>query len=130
MTPSNPAMAAATEAFDSSLSASDTEKMKNSYRERRDLLVSKMTALGFEMATPSGAFYIFAKIPENLNQDDVAFAYDLVDQEKLAVVPGSGFGPGGEGYIRLSYAASMAMLTDAMARLSSYCANNSATRIG
>jgi len=130
MTPSNPAMAAATEAFDSSLSASDTEKMKNAYRERRDLLVSKMTALGFEMATPSGAFYIFAKIPENLNQDDVAFAYDLVDQEKLAVVPGSGFGPGGEGYIRLSYAASMAMLTDAMARLSSYCENNSATRIG
>ncbi|MGO2916918.1 MAG: aminotransferase class I/II-fold pyridoxal phosphate-dependent enzyme, partial [Leuconostoc falkenbergense] len=114
MTPSNPAMAAATEAFDSSLSESDTETMKKAYRDRRDFLVSKMKALGFEMATPNGAFYIFAKIPETLNQDDVAFAYDLVDQEKLAVVPGSGFGPGGEGYVRLSYAASMAMLTDAM----------------
>lgn len=129
MTPSNPAMAAATEAFDSSLSESDTETMKKAYRGRRDFLVSKMKALGFEMATPNGAFYIFAKIPETLNQDDVAFAYDLVDQEKLAVVPGSGFGPGGEGYVRLSYAASMAMLTDAMDRLSSYCANNSAIKI-
>ncbi|MDI6666900.1 aminotransferase class I/II-fold pyridoxal phosphate-dependent enzyme [Leuconostoc falkenbergense] len=129
MTPSNPAMAAATEAFDSSLSESDTEIMKKAYRDRRDFLVSKMKALGFEMATPNGAFYIFAKIPETLNQDDVAFAYDLVDQEKLAVVPGSGFGPGGEGYVRLSYAASMAMLTDAMDRLSSYCANNSAIKI-
>ncbi|MFZ2381277.1 aminotransferase class I/II-fold pyridoxal phosphate-dependent enzyme [Leuconostoc falkenbergense] len=129
MTPSNPAMAAATEAFDSSLSESDTETMKKAYRDRRDFLVSKMKALGFEMATPNGAFYIFAKIPETLNQDDVAFAYDLVDQEKLAVVPGSGFGPGGEGYVRLSYAASMAMLTDAMDRLSSYCANNSAIKI-
>lgn len=129
MTPSNPAMAAATEAFDSSLSESDTETMKKAYRDRRDFLVSKMKALGFEMATPNGAFYIFAKIPETLNQDDVAFAYDLVDQEKLAVVPGSGFGPGGEGYVRLSYAASMAMLTDSMDRLSSYCANNSAIKI-
>ncbi|MFZ2967042.1 MAG: aminotransferase class I/II-fold pyridoxal phosphate-dependent enzyme, partial [Leuconostoc falkenbergense] len=129
MTPSNPAMAAATEAFDSSLSESDTETMKKAYRDRRDFLVSKMKALGFEMATPNGAFYIFAKIPETLNQDDVAFAYDLVDQEKLAVVPGSGFGPGGEGYVRLSYAASMAMLTDAMDRLSSYCANNNAIKI-
>lgn len=121
MTPSNPAMAAATEAFKSAESKDDTLWMKEQYKKRRDYLVKKMTKLGFEMATPSGAFYMFAKIPVDLNQNDVEFAYDLVDRQQLAVVPGSGFGPGGAGYVRISYAASLDMLETAMNRLESYC---------
>ncbi|AET30653.1 aromatic amino acid aminotransferase [Leuconostoc mesenteroides subsp. mesenteroides J18] len=121
MTPSNPAMAAATEAFKSAESKDDTLWMKEQYKKRRDYLVEKMTKLGFEMATPSGAFYMFAKIPVDLNQNDVEFAYDLVDRQQLAVVPGSGFGPGGAGYVRISYAASLDMLETAMNRLESYC---------
>ncbi|WP_349515769.1 aminotransferase class I/II-fold pyridoxal phosphate-dependent enzyme [Leuconostoc suionicum] len=121
MTPSNPAMAAATEAFKSAESKDDTLWMKEQYKKRRDYLVEKMTKLGFEMATPSGAFYMFAKIPADLNQNDVEFAYDLVDRQQLAVVPGSGFGPGGAGYVRISYAASLEMLETAMNRLESYC---------
>lgn len=121
MTPSNPAMAAATEALAGVQSKNDTLVMKAAYQERRDYLVEKMTKLGFEMATPGGAFYIFAKIPDDLNQNDVAFAYDLVDKQQLAVVPGSGFGPGGESYIRISYAASIEMLKIAMDRLKNYC---------
>ncbi|MGO0154114.1 aminotransferase class I/II-fold pyridoxal phosphate-dependent enzyme [Leuconostoc mesenteroides] len=121
MTPSNPAMAAATEAFKSAESKDDTLWMKAQYKQRRDYLVEKMTKLGFEMATPSGAFYMFAKIPVDLNQNDVEFAYDLVDRQQLAVVPGSGFGPGGAGYVRISYAASLDMLETAMSRLESYC---------
>ncbi|MGO2626319.1 MAG: aminotransferase class I/II-fold pyridoxal phosphate-dependent enzyme [Leuconostoc mesenteroides] len=120
MTPSNPAMAAATEAFKSAESKDDTLWMKEQYKKRRDYLVEKMTKLGFEMATPSGAFYMFAKIPVDLNQNDVEFAYDLVDRQQLAVVPGSGFGPGGAGYVRISYAASLDMLETAMNRLESY----------
>lgn len=129
MTPSNPAMAAATEAFKSAESKDDTLWMKEQYKKRRDYLVEKMTKLGFEMATPSGAFYVFAKIPVDLNQNDVEFAYDLVDRQQLAVVPGSGFGPGGAGYVRISYAASLDMLEKAMNRLESYCEEKRTVRI-
>ncbi|MGL5888188.1 MAG: aminotransferase class I/II-fold pyridoxal phosphate-dependent enzyme [Leuconostoc suionicum] len=129
MTPSNPAMAAATEAFKSAESKDDTSWMKEQYKKRRDYLVEKMTKLGFEMATPSGAFYMFAKIPVDLNQNDVEFAYDLVDRQQLAVVPGSGFGPGGAGYIRISYAASLDMLETAMNRLESYCEEKRTVKI-
>lgn len=129
MTPSNPAMAAATEAFKSSESKDDTLWMKEQYKKRRDYLVEKMTKLGFEVATPSGAFYMFAKIPVDLNQNDVEFAYDLVDRQQLAVVPGSGFGPGGAGYVRISYAASLDMLETAMNRLESYCEEKRTVKI-
>lgn len=129
MTPSNPAMAAATEAFKSAESKDDTLWMKEQYKKRRDYLVEKMTKLGFEMATPSGAFYMFAKIPVDLNQNDVDFAYDLVDRQQLAVVPGSGFGPGGAGYVRISYAASLDMLETAMNRLESYCEEKRTVKI-
>ncbi|MCJ2158843.1 aminotransferase class I/II-fold pyridoxal phosphate-dependent enzyme [Leuconostoc mesenteroides] len=129
MTPSNPAMAAATEAFKSAESKDDTLWMKEQYKKRRDYLVEKMTKLGFEMATPSGAFYMFAKIPVDLNQNDVEFAYDLVDRQQLAVVPGSGFGPGGAGYVRISYAASLDMLETAMNRLESYCEEKRTVKI-
>ncbi|MCT8383305.1 aminotransferase class I/II-fold pyridoxal phosphate-dependent enzyme [Leuconostoc mesenteroides] len=129
MTPSNPAMAAATEAFKSAESKDDTLWMKEQYKKRRDYLVEKMTKLGFEMATPSGAFYMFAKIPVDLNQNDVEFAYDLVDRQQLAVVPGSGFGPGGAGCVRISYAASLDMLETAMNRLESYCEEKRTVKI-
>ncbi|MBZ1517871.1 aminotransferase class I/II-fold pyridoxal phosphate-dependent enzyme [Leuconostoc mesenteroides] len=129
MTPSNPAMAAATEAFKSAESKDDTLWMKEQYKKRRDYLVEKMTKLGFEMATPSGAFYMFAKIPVDLNQNDVEFAYDLVDRQQLAVVPGSGFGPGGAGYVRISYAASLDMIETAMNRLESYCEEKRTVKI-
>lgn len=129
MTPSNPAMAAATEAFKSAESKDDTLWMKEQYKKRRDYLVEKMTKLGFEMTTPSGAFYMFAKIPVDLNQNDVEFAYDLVDRQQLAVVPGSGFGPGGAGYVRISYAASLDMLETAMNRLESYCEEKRTVKI-
>ncbi len=54
----------------------------------------------------------------------MAFARDLAQKNKLAVIPGSAFGPGGEGYVRLSYAASMATLEEAMARLTAYIEAN------
>ena len=60
----------------------DAEVMKADYRERRDYLFEKMTALGFEMAKPSGAFYIFAKIPAGFNQDSMAFCVDLAEKNQ------------------------------------------------
>lgn len=123
-TPTNSAMAAATEALGSNLGQQDTLQMKAEYKVRRDFVYQSMTDLGFQIPKPDGAFYIFAKIPTGYNQDDFEFARDLAHKNKLAVIPGASFGPGGEGYIRLSYADSMANLNEAMTRLARYMAEN------
>lgn len=99
---------------------SDAESMKADYRERRDYLYQAMTQLGFEVARPSGAFYLFAKIPADQEQDSMAFCIDLAEKNQLAIIPGIAFGPEGEGYVRLSYAAAMEDLVEAMARLTAY----------
>lgn len=119
-TPTNSAMAAAAEALGTAAGKADTLAMKSEYQARRDFVYQTMTALGFEVPKPAGAFYIFAKIPADFTQDDVAFARDLAEKNQVAFVPGSAFGPGGEGYVRLSYAASMATLQEAMSRLTAY----------
>lgn len=94
--------------------------MREEYRKRRDYLYQEMTALGFKVARPAGAFYLFAKIPAGANQDSMAFCLDLAKKNKLALIPGVAFGAEGEGYIRLSYAASMEKLVEAMKRLRAY----------
>ncbi|MDT2572531.1 pyridoxal phosphate-dependent aminotransferase [Enterococcus raffinosus] len=99
---------------------SDAEIMREEYRERRDYVYQAMTKLGFDVARPSGAFYIFAKIPANLEQDSMAFCVDLAEKNQLAIIPGIAFGPEGEGYVRISYAASMENLVEAMNRLAAY----------
>jgi len=82
-----------------------------------------MNGLGFKIARPTGAFYIFAKIPANFQQDSMAFCKDLAKKNHLAIIPGTGFGEQGEGYVRLSYAASMEKLQKAMDRLTAYIEN-------
>lgn len=94
--------------------------MKEEYRVRRDFLYEKMTELGFKVAKPAGAFYLFAKIPEQMEQDSMKFCVDLAQKAKLAVIPGIAFGKEAEGYIRLSYAGSMEQLEEAMKRLTKY----------
>ncbi|HAT54458.1 MAG TPA: pyridoxal phosphate-dependent aminotransferase [Lactobacillus sp.] len=117
---SNPAMAAAAEALGSEQGRHDTESMKAEYKKRRDFVYDTMTKLGFTIPKPAGAFYIFAKIPERLHMTDYDFCLSLAKTSQVAVIPGAAFGPGGEGYLRLSYAASMANLKTAMAHLTTY----------
>ena len=69
-----------------------------------------MSALGFEIIKPDGAFYIFAKIPAGFNQDSFAFLQDFAREKAVAFIPGAAFGQYGEGYVRLSYAASMEVI--------------------
>lgn len=102
----------------------DAEVMKADYRARRDFLFEKMTGLGFDIAKPSGAFYLFAKIPAGFDQDSMAFCVDLAEKNQLAIIPGIAFGPEAEGYVRLSYAASMENLEEAMDRLTDYVTNH------
>jgi len=98
----------------------DAEPMKKEYIQRRDYIIEKMTKLGFEIIKPDGAFYIFAKIPAGYNQDSFAFLKDFAQKKAVAFIPGAAFGQYGEGYVRLSYAASMETIREAMKRLEEY----------
>ena len=100
----------------------DCDIMKVEYQQRRDYLAKELRRLGFEVASPDGAFYLFAKIPAKCGTDSWAFVRDLAKNAKVALIPGVSFGPGGEGYVRFSYAASMENLTEVVARLEKYLA--------
>ncbi|MFT8872996.1 MAG: aminotransferase class I/II-fold pyridoxal phosphate-dependent enzyme [Sporolactobacillus sp.] len=109
---------AAEEAF--AAGADDAAAMRAEYERRRDFVYEEMCALGFKCPKPEGAFYLFAKIPDGFIQDSMAFCVDLAHRAKVALVPGDSFGPGSAGHIRLSYAASMEDLREAMRRIRSY----------
>lgn len=98
----------------------DAEPMKKEYIQRRDYIIEKMMNLGFEIIKPDGAFYIFAKIPVGYNQDSFAFLKDFAQKKAVAFIPGAAFGRYGEGYVRISYAASMETIREAMKRLEDY----------
>lgn len=100
--------------------ADDALPMKKEYLKRRDYIIEKMSALGFKIIEPDGAFYIFAKIPADLEQDSFKFAVDFAKENAVAIIPGIAFGQYGEGFVRLSYAASMDVIEQAMARLTDY----------
>ena len=98
----------------------DAQPMKMEYIQRRDYIIEQMTELGYQIIKPDGAFYIFAKIPEGYNQDSFTFLRDFAEKKAVAFIPGAAFGQYGEGYIRLSYAASMETIKEALKRLKEY----------
>lgn len=103
----------------------DAAVMKEEYLERRDFVYEQMTSFGFEVAKPNGAFYIFAKIPIGYEQDSMKFCVDLAQQQAVAIIPGVAFGKEAEGYVRISYAADLDTLKEAMKRISMYIKTNS-----
>lgn len=117
-----PMQDAAEEAFTNG--KDDALPMKKEFQKRRDVLYDGLTKLGFECVKPKGAFYIFAKIPAGLEQDDTKFIYDLAEKGRVAVVAGSFFAKGGEGHIRLSYAISMDNIKEGLKRLEKYVKEN------
>lgn len=95
----------------------DVQEMVKEYQRRRDYAVSAINAIdGLSCKTPGGAFYIFVNI-KALGRTSAEMADYLLDHAKIAAVPGSAFGPEGEGYIRLSYACSYERIVEAMERL-------------
>jgi aminotransferase len=82
------------------------ERMKEEYRLRRNYIVSSLNEAGIPCHLPKGAFYVFPDIRGTglISKD---FSLKLLDAKKVAVVPGTAFGPSGEGYVRCSYAAGM-----------------------
>lgn len=98
----------------------DALPMKEEYIKRRDYIIEKMGAMKFKIIKPDGAFYIFAKIPVAQGQDSFKFLQDFAKEKAVAFIPGVAFGKYGEGYLRISYAASMETIKEAMKRLKEF----------
>ena len=94
----------------------EVREMVSEYNRRRRLVVSRFNEMGLDTFEPGGAFYAF---PE-CGGDDEAFAEELLETEGVAVVPGSVFGEGGEGHLRVSYATSMRELKEATDRIADF----------
>jgi len=108
------AQAAALEAIENG--APHVEEMRVEYNRRRELIVSGLNELGLATVEPHGAFYAFPSIAAS-GLDEETFAQKLLDEERVAVVPGSAFGPGGEGYVRCSYATAYEKIEEALNRI-------------
>ena len=93
----------------------EVEKMREAYNQRRRYLVSEFARMGLECFEPYGAFYIFPGIRE-FGMPSEEFAEKLLEEEKVAVVPGTAFGECGEGFLRISYAYSLEDLKTALRR--------------
>ncbi len=93
--------------------------MKREYRRRREFVVERLNSIGLECPKPDGAFYVFPSI-KNMGISSIEFAKDLLKEEKVAVVPGSAFGPCGEGHVRIAYASGMQNLKEALERINSF----------
>ncbi len=94
----------------------DVAHMREAYNQRRRFLISELRRIGFQVFEPFGAFYVFPCIKQfGMTSDE--FATKLLEEEKVAVVPGSAFGECGEGYLRISYAYSIENLKVALERI-------------
>jgi aminotransferase len=91
-------------------------KMRDEYDRRRKLIVNGLNQLGLPTFEPKGAFYAFPNITVT-GMDDETFAQKLLEEEKVACVPGSSFGAGGEGYVRCSYATAYEKIEEALRRM-------------
>lgn len=91
-------------------------EMRNKYNQRRKLIVEGLNSLGLSTFEPHGAFYAFPNIKAS-GMDEDTFAQLLLEEEKVAVVPGTAFGPGGEGHVRCSYATDYEKIEEAIRRM-------------
>lgn len=98
----------------------DVARMKRTYDERRRFMIRRLRQIGFGIAVePTGAFYVFAAA-HHLGTDSFKLAYDILEKAHVGVTPGIDFGPGGEGYLRFSYANSLDNIAEGMNRLERY----------
>jgi aspartate/methionine/tyrosine aminotransferase len=100
--------------------AADVEHMRAVYDQRRRFLIEKLRALGLGITVePTGAFYVFADA-RHWTSDSLGFAFDLLEHAGVGVAPGIDFGPGGEGFLRFSYANSLENIAEGMRRLENF----------
>jgi aminotransferase len=115
-------MSAPTTAQDAALEAlvgaeAEVETMLAEYDRRRRLVVDGFNAIGLPTFEPRGAFYAFPEVTTATGLSSEAFAQELLAEERVAVIPGSAFGPSGEGHVRACYATSYEALEEALVRI-------------
>ena len=97
----------------------DVKEMCEAYNQRRRYLLHSFKQMGLPCFEPFGAFYVFPCIKEfGMSSDE--FALRLLEEEKVAVVPGTAFGDSGEGFLRISYSYSIESLKEAIGRIESF----------
>jgi len=95
-------------------------EMRELFDERRKTMIEGLKGLGFKIKSePEGAFYVFVDAKE-LNPNSHELAFDILEKARVAITPGIDFGDGGEGYLRLSYATSIANIQEGIKRLGEY----------
>ena len=97
----------------------DVIRMREAYNQRRRFLLNAFKEMDLPCFEPFGAFYVFPCI-KKYGMTSEEFATEFLRQEKVAVVPGTAFGEGGEGFIRISYAYSIENLKIAIAKLKDF----------
>lgn len=97
----------------------DVRRMRESYDQRRRLMVKSFREMGLSCFEPLGAFYVFPGIQKTGLSSDV-FCERLLREHKVVCVPGTAFGASGEGYIRCSYATGLNQLMEALERMSAF----------
>ncbi len=94
--------------------------MVETYAKRRNLMINGLRELGFEIkSNPKGAFYVFMNA-SRMGTKSLDLAFDILEKAHVAVTPGVDFGPGGEGYLRFSYATSAELIKEGLKRLGGY----------
>ena len=117
-------MSAPTTAQDAALEALATgetyvQEMVTEYDRRRKLMVEGFNRLGLKTFEPRGAFYAFPNISAS-GMDDEIFCQRLLEEERVAIVPGNSFGPGGEGFARACYATTYEKIEEALRRMGNF----------
>jgi aminotransferase len=95
--------------------------MRREYELRRNFITRSLNEMGLECAKPRGSFYVFPKI-SSTGLTSREFSLRLLHEKKVAVVPGTAFGPAGEGHVRCSFATAMDQIKIAMERTAEFCA--------
>ncbi|MFB6183371.1 MAG: pyridoxal phosphate-dependent aminotransferase [Haloarculaceae archaeon] len=93
------------------------EEMRREYDRRRQFVLARFEEMGIDCFPASGAFYAFPECP---GEDSERFAEDLLQEQRVAAVPGTAFGEGGDGHLRVSYATGLDALKEAMNRLEAF----------
>lgn len=98
----------------------DVARMTATYDQRRRYMIQRLRQIGFNIVVePTGAFYVFVNA-RHLSADSYALAFDILEKAHVGVTPGIDFGPGGEGFLRFSYANSLENIKEGLDRLEGY----------
>jgi len=101
-------------------------EMVAEYDRRRRYMTDRFNEIGLACFEPMGAFYCFPRVTAATGMDEGAFAEQLLEEERVGVVPGTAFGPSGAGHVRVCYATAYEQIVEAMDRIERFVARHRA----